>query len=747
MKWSFNNISIKIKVVGVIIIITLIALVLAGGIFFAYDRKQFEQKTLNNLQMMAGIIGNNSTAALMFKDVAAAHEILFSLSANPNIRSASICSASGDTLAKYTDNITNYEIPLFLSEQDSSLLLETGFYVWRNVYLGDEKIGKVSIFADLEEYNERLSSFLNIIAIILLTSLAIAFLLAIKLQEIITKPVMKLAKVMEEVSDKRDFSIRAQDDRNDEIGYLNKGFNTMLSQIEEQNVALLYAKEQAERSVKAKERFLANMSHEIRTPMNGILGMGSLLSDTQMTQVQRGYLDNIMVSAESLLVIINDILDFSKIEAGKLEFEKKPFDLSAVIEKNISQQIVKANEKSLQLKYKIPDNIPTLIGDELRLSQILTNLISNAIKFTEKGYVNLVVRVIDRVEDAISLQFSVIDTGIGINKEKLDDIFQSFSQESSSTTRKYGGTGLGLTISRQLVELQGGQMTVKSRKGLGSEFSFTITYGITYTPVDKASDVVEIEKIDTVNPIRSKVKILLVEDNRINRLLAVSILQNSGFQVDYAESGVEAIEKLEKNHYHLILMDLHMPEMDGYSTTCHIRNEMSSPVNTIPIIAVTAAAIKGEKERCLSEGMDDYISKPYKPDELISKIDFLIDKHYPDLLNYDHLDFGYLREATGNDNNLICDFIDTFLEQIPEYREKLEIGLDQNDWKNVALVSHSLKSSFAMMGNHDLRLVMRQIEILSKESPNEAEIRPLFNIFVDSIDDMISELKSYKTSV
>ena len=745
MKWSFNNISIKIKVVGVIIIITLIALVLAGGIFFAYDRKQFEHKTLNNLQMMAGIIGNNSTAALMFKDVAAAHEILFSLSANPNIRSASICLASGDTLAKYTDNITNYEKPLFLSEQDSSVLLETGFYVWRNVYLGDEKIGKVSIFADLEEYNERISSFVNIIAIILLTSLAIAFLLAIKLQEIITKPVMKLAKVMEEVSEKRDFSIRAQDDRNDEIGYLNKGFNTMLSQIEEQNVALLYAKEQAERSVKAKERFLANMSHEIRTPMNGILGMGSLLSETRCHRFS-GYLDNIMVSAESLLVIINDILDFSKIEV-KLEFEKKPFDLSAVIEKNISQQIVKANEKSLQLKYKIPDNIPTLIGDELRLSQILTNLISNAIKFTEKGYVNLVVRVIDRVEDAISLQFSVIDTGIGINKEKLDDIFQSFSQESSSTTRKYGGTGLGLTISKQLVELQGGQMTVKSRKGLGSEFSFTITYGITYTPVDKASDVVEIEKIDTVNPIRSKVKILLVEDNRINRLLAVSILQNSGFQVDYAESGVEAIEKLEKNHYHLILMDLHMPEMDGYSTTCHIRNEMSSPVNTIPIIAVTAAAIKGEKERCLSEGMDDYISKPYKPDELISKIDFLIEKNYPDLLNYNHLDFGYLREATGNDNNLICDFIDTFLEQIPEYHKNLEKAISTGDWKNVSLVSHSLKSSFAMMGNHNLRLVMRQIEILSKESPNEAEIRSLFNIFVESIDDMISELKSYKSNI
>jgi CheY-like chemotaxis protein len=348
-----------------------------------------------------------------------------------------------------------------------------------------------------------------------------------------------------------------------------------------------------------------------------------------------------------------------------MEFERKPFDLVKIIEKNVSPLLLKASSKNLQLKYKVPENLPSLLGDETRLSQILTNLLSNALKFTEKGYVNLVVKAVDKTEDTISLKFSVIDTGIGISKEKLDDIFKSFIQESSSTTRKYGGTGLGLTISKQLVELQGGQMTVKSRKGLGSEFSFTLTFEISEEPVDKQYIAKEVEVIAS-NPLRSKVRLLLAEDNRINQLLALSLLQKHGFAVDCAESGIEVLALLEKNHYHLILMDLHMPEMDGYSTTHHIRNELTSPLNSIPIIAVTAAAIKGEKERCLSEGMNDYISKPYKPQELVSKIDALIEFSYPDLSDYNYLDLSYLREVTDRDPRLIRDFIDAFLEQLPD---------------------------------------------------------------------------------
>lgn len=743
MKLSFNNLSIKIKVVIVIILITSVALILSGLVFFAYDRKQFEQKNLSNLQVLAGVIGSNSTAAILFKDTTAAHEILNLLEANPTIRSATICSAKGDTIAKYLDNLPLIDHPRLQNENDSSILLKTGFFVCRNVYLDGDVIGKVSIFADLEEYNQRVKNYLNVIIIVILTSLSIAFLLAIKLQGILTKPILKLAKLMEDVSAKRDFTIRANDERNDEVGYLNKGFNTMLAQIDEQNIALQYAKEQAERSVKTKERFLANMSHEIRTPMNGIIGMSGLLRETPLSSTQQRYLDSIITSAESLLVIINDILDFSKIEAGKVEFENKPFDLHTLIEKNISQQIIRANSKNLQLKYKVPERVPILLGDEIRLSQIISNLLSNAIKFTEHGYVNLVVKIVDRTSTTISLRFSVIDTGIGISKDKLEDIFHSFIQESSSTTRKYGGTGLGLTISRQLVELQGGQMSVKSRKGLGSEFSFTLTFVISHKPAEMQVPENNVNE-QNQNPIRHKVKILLAEDNRINQLLAVSLLQNNNYKVDTAESGVETIEKLENNHYHLVLMDLHMPEMDGYTTTNHIRNDMPSPVNTIPIIAVTAAAVKGEKEKCLSEGMNDYISKPYKPNELLVKIDALIEQYYPDLLEYNYLDLGYLREVTSNDHKLICSFIDTLLEQIPDYTQKFRVGIENNDWKTVSLVAHTLKSSFAMIGSHELRLVMRQIEIKAKETPEINEITQLFNTFVDSIELVIKEMEMYK---
>ncbi|MDD2563616.1 MAG: ATP-binding protein [Salinivirgaceae bacterium] len=744
MKLSFNNFSIKVKVVGVIILISSIALILAGSIFFAYDRKQFEDKSLSDLQILAGVIGNNSTAAILFKDISVAFELLNSLEANPSIRGAQIKSKSGDILAQYQEKNGVTVIPFVPHLRDTSILLDHGFLVNRTVLMDGDVIGSVTIFSDLKEYKERVKNFSNIITIILLTSLAIAFLLALKLQQFITNPIITLTNLMGDISVKKDFSIRTTENRNDEIGYLNKGFNSMLSQIEEQNLALHYAKEQAERSVKAKERFLANMSHEIRTPMNGIIGMAGLMLDTPLSSTQRSYLDNINTSAESLLVIINDILDFSKIEAGKLEFDSSPFELNTLIKKTTAPHIQKAATKKLPLKIKIPDNIPVLLGDETRLNQVLTNLLGNAIKFTEKGYVSISVKIVDKTSNTVSLKFSVIDTGIGINKEKLNDIFHSFNQESSSTTRRYGGTGLGLTISKQLVELQGGQMNVKSRKGLGSEFSFTITFDISEKPLSpenpKKYEILE-------NSIRSKVRILLAEDNQINQLLALSLLQKHGFKIDCAENGVEVLTLLDKNHYNLILMDLHMPEMDGYTTTTHIRNELNAPNNVIPIIAVTAAAIKGEKERCLSVGMNDYISKPYQPNELISKIDQLIESNYPDLTLYKHIDLNYLRNVTDGDTDLLKDFLHAFFEQLPEYQSQINIGLQEKNWAGIGLAAHSLKSSFAMVGAYELQSTMKELEIISKESPNEGEIIQLIDTFTNSIGDVLYELENYLTNL
>nr|MDA3866058.1 ATP-binding protein [Salinivirgaceae bacterium] len=478
MKLSFNNFSIRAKVVSITIMVTLTALLLAGVIFFAYDKKQFERRTINDLTILAEVIGNNSTAAITYKDEETAREILSSLSAEKQVKHAAIILKNTDTLAKYRpERITKHNF--LKTQKDTGFFDNDNLYLQKSITLNADTIGRISIRSGLDEYKQRLNDFFNVVTIILLTALGIALLLSLKLQQLISRPIMSLAKAMEHVSINKDFSIRLKEIGKDEINELISGFNTMLSQIQKQNTALELAKEQAERSVRIKERFLANMSHEIRTPMNGISGMAKLLQDTPLNKEQLAYLENINSSAATLLVIINDILDFSKIEAGKIEFDKANFNINDLIDRLYKTFKVKTDEKSISLTFIKDDTLPEFLsGDQVRLNQILNNLLSNAVKFTNLGNITLSVKVINRDIDAITLLFSVKDTGIGIAKEKMHDIFNSFQQESSSTTRKYGGTGLGLTISKQLVELQEGKMSLESKKGEGSTFSFHITYRI-----------------------------------------------------------------------------------------------------------------------------------------------------------------------------------------------------------------------------------------------------------------------------
>jgi signal transduction histidine kinase len=391
-------------------------------------------------------------------------------------------------------------------------------------------------------------------------------------------------------------------------------------------------REQAEQIAKLKQEFLANMSHEIRTPMNAILGMSRLcLQLDDLKEHHLRYLKGIHKSAENLLVIINDILDFSKIEAGKLDLEQIPFAIKETLQNVHDTLRFKAEEKGLLLKVQIDDAIPeVLIGDPVRLNQILLNLAGNAIKFTEKGSVEIKVVLSSPVGETVHLYFEVTDTGIGISQEQMSKLFSSFSQASSDTSRKYGGTGLGLAISKRLVELHSsGNIGVRSEVGVGTTFYFEITYPVG-TPALRSEDAAP-ERFTLTD-----LRILLVEDNAFNQMVAVDTLQAAieNAHIDVAENGLEAVEKIKffehhpwnsdkKFPYDIVLMDVMMPIMDGLEATRQIR-QLNSPLKNIPIIALTANVVKEEVAKCFEAGMHDFVTKPFDTDTLLKKIAVLV---------------------------------------------------------------------------------------------------------------------------
>ncbi len=388
---------------------------------------------------------------------------------------------------------------------------------------------------------------------------------------------------------------------------------------------LIKAKQELEDSMKVKEQFLANMSHEIRTPMNAIVGFTNLILKTELNQEQKQYIDAVKTSGENLLVIINDILDFSKIQSGKFAFEQIELSLPQLISTLSELMLQKLVEKNLELITKIDKRIPSvLIGDPIRLNQILLNLFGNAIKFTEKGEIRIEVDLISESDTEYDIQFSVKDSGIGISIDKQTSIFNGFTQASNETTRKYGGTGLGLTIVKQLIELQGGSIAVQSELGIGSVFTFNLKF--------KKNMPSSLDKMDIVEENRmvenfSGLKILLVEDNLLNQILAKKVLTDWNWEVEVAENGLIALEKIGNGRFDVILMDIQMPEMDGYETTRAIRRMSKESGCQVPIIAMTAHAMSGEAQKCIKAGMNDYISKPFDTKVLHSKIISVLQKN------------------------------------------------------------------------------------------------------------------------
>lgn len=461
----------------------------------------------------------------------------------------------------------------------------------------------------------------------------------------------------------------------------------------------------AEEAVRTKQQFLSNMSHEIRTPMNAIVGFTKVLLKTDLTDKQREFLIAIKLSGDSLIVLINDILDLAKVEAGKMIFEQTPFKLEASIISMVHLFERKIQEKNVVLNVVYDPLIPPIIiGDSIRLHQIIINLLSNAVKFTSNGEITIHVRIINETDEHLTISFSISDTGIGISASSLDKIFENFQQASISTSRLYGGTGLGLAIVKQLVESQGGSIHVESQLDKGSVFTFELEF--------KKSNFIAIPDLEIVeiSPEHTNIKVLVVEDIMLNQLLMKTLLDDFGFERDIAANGKIAIEKMKTNQYDIILMDLQMPEMNGFEATDYIRSTMHSK---IPIIALTADVTTVDLEKCMAFGMNDYIAKPIDEHLLYSKIINLVKKSSigkeskvktakPELKKpIKCINLDYLLHRTKSDPIMMIEMISLYLEQTPQLVSAMKQSFQKQDWVGLHGAVHKLTPSFSIMGMHN----------------------------------------------
>jgi signal transduction histidine kinase/CheY-like chemotaxis protein len=621
--------------------------ILAGVAMVTWSQYMFKQNMIRDLVVQTQMAADNCRASIAFDDSQTAVRLLESFQSKPSVISVTLDTQTTENFAHYyrkgSENVKHSHL-----DRNGWQLTSEYIVVQENIILDGEVLGRIVLYSDLVPLTSNLRWNTIIVIGVFVFASFVGYLLLSRLQRMISAPILSLTDIARQVSHRKDYSVRAVKYYNDEVGELIEAFNQMLIQIQKEMTDRQTAEEelrkhrdhleevvgertgelkmanqrlqisaeranllakQAVQANKAKSEFLANMSHEIRTPMNAILGFGELLCEENMAPEQKKYVDIILSSGKSLLQIINDILDFSKIEAGKLKTEIVDCALVQMLDEIESLFRPMCRQKNLDFDVLYCSEIPQMIRtDPVRLRQCLVNLLGNAIKFTEKGHVYLNVGL-ESIDKTPYIRFDVEDTGIGIPPDKQAMIFDPFTQADGSHTRKFGGTGLGLTITKQIVELLHGRLSVRSEVGRGSVFSVELPVGVDINQQSKVNRYEALEQLHKESHVPSASasgRILVAEDAKANQTLIQILLQKLGYQVTIVEDGQQAVDKIRSETFDLILMDMQMPVMNGYEAT----REIKTMGICTPVIAVTAHAMKGDEQKCFDAGCDGYLTKP-----------------------------------------------------------------------------------------------------------------------------------------